>query len=130
MGVSAEKPVPARVAAMQAASVRVICPAPDRRRGWPISARSRRSCWPIADWVRPGAVAATVISGIGKIYDTASPEQAGLIFDPLPLGERFPVGCDHLRGECGATVHARALGAEQKPDAAGLRCCKPGPCPG
>jgi tRNA(Arg) A34 adenosine deaminase TadA len=61
-------------------------------------------------------VAAMVISGIGKMYYAASLGQAGPIFDPLPLGERFPIDCDHLRAECGSTVDHRALKAEQKLD--------------
>ncbi|NJM81579.1 MAG: nucleoside deaminase [Tabrizicola sp.] len=62
-------------------------------------------------------VAAMVISGIGQMYYAASLDQAGPIFDPLPLGERFPIDCDQLRSECGTTVESRALQAEQKLDA-------------
>ena len=62
-------------------------------------------------------VAAMVISGIGQMYYAASLDQAGPIFDPLPMGERFPIDCDHLRAECGATVSNRTLKAEQKLDA-------------
>ena len=62
-------------------------------------------------------VAAMVISGIGQMYYAASLDQAGPIFDPLPMGERFPIDCDHLRAECGAPVSSRTLKAEQKLDA-------------
>ncbi|MGL5010163.1 MAG: nucleoside deaminase [Paracoccaceae bacterium] len=61
-------------------------------------------------------VSAMVISGIGKMYYAASLDQANPIFGPLPLGERFPIDCDQLRAECGATVDKRQLAAEQKLD--------------
>jgi tRNA(Arg) A34 adenosine deaminase TadA len=61
-------------------------------------------------------VAAMVISGIGQMYFAASLGQAGPIFDPLPLGERFPIDCDHLAHECGSPVSKRALKAEQRLD--------------
>lgn len=59
-------------------------------------------------------VSAMVISGIGQMYYAASIQQANPIFDPLPMGERFPIDCDHLRAECGAAVDKRQLAAEQK----------------
>ena len=65
-------------------------------------------------------VAAMVISGIGKMYYAASLGHCGPIFDALPLTERFPIDCDHLTSECGHSVHARVLPAEQKMDAQAL----------
>lgn len=65
-------------------------------------------------------VAAIVISGIGQMYYAASMAQCDPIFGPLPIAERFPIDCNQLRAECGATVEARALRAEQKLDAEAL----------
>lgn len=62
-------------------------------------------------------VATMVISGIGKFYYAASMAQCDPIFGPLPMDERFPIDCDHLRAECGAAVDDRHLKAEQKMDA-------------
>lgn len=59
-------------------------------------------------------VAAMVISGIGQMYYAASMAECDPIFGPLPLENRFPIDCDHLRAECGAPVNARALKAETR----------------
>ncbi len=65
-------------------------------------------------------VAAMVISGIGQMYYAASMAQCDPIFGPLPASARFPIDCDHLRMECGATVTGRSLKAEQRMDTAAL----------
>lgn len=69
-------------------------------------------------------VAAMVISGIGQMYYAASMAQCDPIFGPLPMAERFPIDCDHLRSECGATVTERSLKAEQRMDAEALEVLK------
>ncbi|MCU0905775.1 MAG: nucleoside deaminase [Tabrizicola sp.] len=69
-------------------------------------------------------VAAMVISGIGQMYYAASMAQCDPIFGPLPTAERFPIDCDHLRSECGATVTGRSLKAEQRMDAEALEVLK------
>ena len=69
-------------------------------------------------------VAAMVISGIGQMYYAASMAQCDPIFGPLPMAERFPIDCDHLRLECGSTVTERSLKAEQRMDAEALEVLK------
>lgn len=69
-------------------------------------------------------VAAMVISGIGQMYYAASMAQCDPIFGPLPMAERFPIDCDHLRSECGSTVTERSLKAEQRMDAEALEVLK------
>jgi hypothetical protein len=65
-----------------------------------------------------------VISGIGQMYYAASMAQCDPLFGPLPTAERFPIDCDHLRSECGATVTGRSLKAEQRMDAEALEVLK------
>jgi tRNA(Arg) A34 adenosine deaminase TadA len=69
-------------------------------------------------------VAAMVISGIDQMYYAASMAQCDPLFGPLPMAERFPIDCDHLRAECGADVTGRSLKAEQRMDAEALEVLK------
>jgi guanine deaminase len=59
-------------------------------------------------------VAAMQIVGIGRLYYAASLAQSGEAFEGLNPAQRHPIDVDVLRSECGSTIDARRMPAEQQ----------------
>lgn len=59
-------------------------------------------------------VAAMQITGIAKLYYAASLAQSGEAFASLKPEHRHPIDVDVLRAECGNTIDARRMPAEQR----------------
>ncbi|WP_118138418.1 nucleoside deaminase [Oceanicella sp. SM1341] len=58
-------------------------------------------------------VAAMAIAGIARLYYAADQGDCGRHLGALPHESRHPIDVAHLRAECVAPIHARALPAEQ-----------------